>query len=895
VATELVPFTATVPDSIRAVSPDLYEFLRQMLVDTRKDSLRTQLGGSTLSVDVMQAVDSTPRYTLGATGTFYHETYGIFTATYVRYQDSVTAAQPVGYAPNMARFDWTVTRDSLRSIDGVPRGFPAADAQAGQFGWIVQSGVNLAPIPLKAAAGDYLSWSTVGLVLGAARPVGQVYASADSIAIGALFIDCKGSGAAAQASRPGDVTIIDTPTDYLYQFEKKLEQIDRDSRRAVSILFRQVASITADGASVVETQRLNAMAQFANLANSAAGRAIGASESTIISLNATNELERSARVWRDEAGFYSESASSARNEAQLSSNDASVAAIASVESARQASVSATDAGTAAQASESSALRAEAAVGGNGLATNFEQEPKYFGGQGAPNAGPPVQATYVQDGANRVVRNTLSNGYGFVERIAKQPVKVGDKLKFTMQAKADVNDGYQAAMRVTYYKVGEPLGEYVTLQETSAALTSAWQTFTFVFTVPDIGVAVIARPAIVLNYPVNRGGTVARLMDLENVTESERARVSAEAALTSRNQASAFASDSQGYANTSRTEADRSAARAGDAAVSASQSDTRATAAGVSAYNSEVYANTSRGYRDESMGYRDGASAQATSAFNSATSADASKASANESKILSAQYRDESQGYRNQAGGFATNANNSAVSADASKVSANESKVLAAGYSGDALNYRNQSNAILEENRTISASQDGKLQVYWGIVASAGPNRASIELRASAGVPGGYTGFDITGNVRIYGNLLVTGTVNTLQLAANSVTNAMGARADNFTIAANDSGEKYLCVQYQADTTGTMRIDYNYFLVQPTNPNGGPPPLSIQLQRVNADGGVTVLATPGTNTGSGFFLDTPGVQLGVTYRFMVKHQYTGNGAAPSTNIVSMQLFTLGLKR
>lgn len=60
---------------------------------------------------------------------------------------------------------------------------------------------------------------------------------------------------------------------------------------------------------------------------------------------------------------------------------------------------------------------------------------------------------------------------------------------------------------------------------------------------------------------------------------------------------------------------------------------------------------------------------------------------------------------------------------------------------------------------------GSADAYWRVTAVSGDNRASIELRASAG----YAGFDITGNVRISGNLLVAGTLTSTAFVANGVT------------------------------------------------------------------------------------------------------------------------------
>ncbi|MBB3955929.1 hypothetical protein [Novosphingobium sediminicola] len=100
------------------------------------------------------------------------------------------------------------------------------------------------------------------------------------------------------------------------------------------------------------------------------------------------------------------------------------------------------------------------------------------------------------------------------------------------------------------------------------------------------------------------------------------------------------------------------------------------------------------------------------------------------------------------------------------------------------NYTALSNAIAAQAATISSVQAqanglsatvtaqasaianlGSADAYWRVTAVSGDNRASIELRASAG----YAGFDITGNVRISGSLLIAGSVRADNIETDGIT------------------------------------------------------------------------------------------------------------------------------
>lgn len=70
-------------------------------------------------------------------------------------------------------------------------------------------------------------------------------------------------------------------------------------------------------------------------------------------------------------------------------------------------------------------------------------------------------------------------------------------------------------------------------------------------------------------------------------------------------------------------------------------------------------------------------------------------------------------------------------------------------------------AVVQQVSIATADMNGKLGVYWAVAGDAGNGRVAIEMRASN--DGGPQGFDITGDVRINGNLLVSKTVTWNQI------------------------------------------------------------------------------------------------------------------------------------
>jgi hypothetical protein len=182
--TESNPYRPDLPESFSDVSPELYQFLREVIETLREQHNYTQAGDSTFSWELLTRIDLQKFHTLGSLGRFYHPQFGIIQARYVKYHgiSNVTIGGPVGFLRETSAETWTVTNDLALSDSDAILGLMGAYTQPvdGSYGWVITHGANLQGVLIRTglpiALFDRLTWNTSGeLATGeAGRVIGSV-------------------------------------------------------------------------------------------------------------------------------------------------------------------------------------------------------------------------------------------------------------------------------------------------------------------------------------------------------------------------------------------------------------------------------------------------------------------------------------------------------------------------------------------------------------------------------------------------------------------------------------------------------------------------------------------------------------------------------------------------
>lgn len=352
-STELNPFNPAVPDSVRQLAPELYDFLRDMAETIREQHGKNLGGDTTLNWQSLLLLDESPRYTLGAEGRFYHPEYGILRARYVqfsKFDSELPLGGPVGLLRLPAGFKWTVTNVKSLTLDGKIRGIPAAYTVPADetYGWVLTQAVSLQSLDVGTAQpkqGDKLTWDDsgaitlngegdqlIGYITGVATQVDGRWILPPA----GLFID---SADLTTPTRPG--TVAPEPTaliERIVELEEEVKQSSAFVRQSTSILARRVEKVTQQLVEASSTETLQAMATFLQLAGVNASNATTAANRTEVNLLATVESSRFARVFRDEAGVFAETAATLVTMSQAASAIASTQATASQTFSTQAGV-----------------------------------------------------------------------------------------------------------------------------------------------------------------------------------------------------------------------------------------------------------------------------------------------------------------------------------------------------------------------------------------------------------------------------------------------------------------------------------------------------------------------------------------------------------------------------
>lgn len=351
------------------ITPELHGFLKDFVATVRSAHTSNQLGDSTFNWQVMLAVDDVAQYNLGSQGSFYHPIYGTFTGNYVQF-DSMDAAGIVGGPVGFTKVSWVVTNIIGRTLDGIVQGLLCSETipVSGTFGWILTKGVNIYQLTVSETVkrNDSLSWTPTGLQFDPdTTPFGQVMLITDGvIAPGDFLVKLVGASGAVL----GRIAALEAQLDGLAnagledRLNEQLSLVQRNMDTSLLVMTKRIRSLTPDGSSITETQFLQSLTNFKNLASIASANAALAAKYTDVSLQATVEFTKQAKTGRDESKFYSEASGMFSVDAGLSASNASFNADASAGFSASASSFADDAGVHAAAALVSETNASVSEG-----------------------------------------------------------------------------------------------------------------------------------------------------------------------------------------------------------------------------------------------------------------------------------------------------------------------------------------------------------------------------------------------------------------------------------------------------------------------------------------------------------------------------------------------------
>lgn len=374
---DLNPYPIEVPPSVSGQSRALYEFLNQLLDTLRVEHNRTQAGDTTFPWQELLRVDKEPRYTLGSQGRFHHESLGILLGRYVLFSEvdeSLPTNTPWAVISGRDAFSWRVTNirraynQSLISGVNVHDQLPPKD----YYGWLMTEGPNLTDLHLQPGSnlddGDFLSWYDGGLLISVdteALAFATVYnrklIQSDTCKPGSIFLSSDLVNPVGlpnvDVSLPSKVSSLEQRIKSLESglgYQTLINQIDGLVQRlegqidelnfGVDIVSQRITQIDRSGIFAEFQRGLNLVAQYQRAAQDAANSASGSALATQITLSAANRSSESARIYRDQSGYYAQASQDRAVEVSLLSADSRISA----EAAEGFSVSASDSAAAAQ-------------------------------------------------------------------------------------------------------------------------------------------------------------------------------------------------------------------------------------------------------------------------------------------------------------------------------------------------------------------------------------------------------------------------------------------------------------------------------------------------------------------------------------------------------------------
>ncbi|KQM86887.1 hypothetical protein ASE70_17410 [Sphingomonas sp. Leaf22] len=204
---------------------------------------------------------------------------------------------------------------------------------------------------------------------------------------------------------------------------------------------------------------------------------------------------------------------------------------------------------------------------------------------------------------------------------------------------------------------------------------------------------------------------------------------------------------------------------------------------------------------------------------------------------------------------------------------------------------NQTKADLTVVAGVASDAYGRSRAFLRQEAVAGNNRAQISIYADSN---SGAGVEIVGDVLISGNLLVTGTVNTQQLAEGSVSGSFALSGPDVRI--NPGGEvTSVGGNVRTSSTSAVRIEWKMLSVHLLDAGQGSDNCYANIVRI-INGGETIvlayaLSRGGFNTD--WVIDFP--PEGVARYELRFRDYQGSGGSYYWNMSQIQIGVTGLKR
>lgn len=318
------PFAPYLPAGFEILPADAQDFLSDQTDNLRQVHDKNQAGDSTFPADLLFALSTQVQFTLGSTGRFYHETYGLIQARYVQFSQMSTGplGAPVGLISGLESY-WQATNDFSASNTRLILGLLCSDRipQRGEYGWVLQVGANLYDVATTAAfeAFERATWTESGKIApedGTAFAVVLHDSSGDSYPAGSLFVNaytCSDYSRISVGSLnqrllsleqtvTGQGGLLGAMADFESNVTAQLTQGDAQ----IAFISQRLSNMSADNANVSAQiqQNLTLTTRYMNSALGAANSAGQSASDSYTNLMAGAQQLSQVQAMRDSTGEY---------------------------------------------------------------------------------------------------------------------------------------------------------------------------------------------------------------------------------------------------------------------------------------------------------------------------------------------------------------------------------------------------------------------------------------------------------------------------------------------------------------------------------------------------------------------------------------------------------------
>jgi phage gp37-like protein len=382
------PLTVEPPESIEALSPELYAYLRELNKTLHENYERQEAGAATFPADRFLTRYAKQEYPLGSEGRFVHADYGVLVGIFVRFADAALGvATPVGWDKTQFGKGF-VTKEFAKSESVLFVGFDLSNGP-GEYGWALSQGILPATLGVTGVSTNrFLEWTVAGMettpvatgvrvaveFTGGTAPIGSILLKRSNAADGTSGVEDDltsllnriGTVEGNVATLNEDFAGVIPLQDEMLIIQQKLDRVNQ----SVTVVNRLIAEFSPDGVLLEQQQILSATRQYFEVTAGIADNVNGVLQSVTILANSTLMNRDIAKSWSDQSGIYSSVSSERAGEASLKAVESGVSAEASFNYKEEARVYRDAAGnSAAEASSSAAIAAAVTQGAKGLTGN----------------------------------------------------------------------------------------------------------------------------------------------------------------------------------------------------------------------------------------------------------------------------------------------------------------------------------------------------------------------------------------------------------------------------------------------------------------------------------------------------------------------------------------------